>query len=158
VMATRSGTVDPGALLWLQDFHGVTAGAMTMSLEHAAGLLGLCGMSDLREVEREAAQGNSACVAAIDVYVHVLSRVLGGLATSLDRVDALVFTGGVGEHSGLIRSRVCSRLGLLGVPGSLLAADSDAVIATEPGGASVVVVTAREDAEMAREARQLLES
>jgi acetate kinase len=158
VMATRSGTVDPGALLWLQDVHGVTAGDMTMSLEHASGLLGLCGISDLREVEREAAQGNAACTAAIDVYVHVLSRVLGGLATSLDRLDALVFTGGVGEHSGLIRSPVCSRLGILGVPGTLHAADSDAVIATETGRASVVVVTAREDAEMAREVRRLLES
>ena len=156
-MATRSGTIDPGALLWLQDFHGVTAGSMTRSLEHASGLLGLCGISDLREVEREAARGNAACTAAIDVYVHVLSRVLGGLATSLDRLDALVFTGGVGEHSVLIRSRVCSRLRLLGVSAALRDADSDAVIGTEPGLPSVVVVTAREDAEMAREARRLLE-
>lgn len=156
VMASRSGTVDPGALLWLQDHHGLSVGAITRSLEHGSGLLGLCGMSDMRDVEREAALGDAACVLALEVYVHVLSRVIGGLATSLARLDALVFTGGVGEHSALIRTRVCSRLGLLAVPELLRPADGDMVIAEEDGRPAVVVVTAREDAEMAREARGLL--
>jgi acetate kinase len=156
VMASRGGTVDPGALLWLQDYHGLTVGAMTRSLEHGSGLFGLCGMSDVRDVEREAALGNAACVAALDVYVHVLSRVIGGIATSLDRIDALVFTGGVGEHSALIRGRVCARLSLLGLPETLLPADGDAVIALAGDHPAVVVVSAREDAEMAREARKLL--
>lgn len=156
VMATRSGTVDPGAMLWLQDHHGVTVGAMTSSLEHGSGLAGLCGFSDVRDVEREAAGGNAACIDALDVYVHVLSRVIGGLATSLDRLDALVFTGGVGEHSALIRTRVCARLHLLGLSDELLAADGDAVIGTPGSAPAVVVVTAREDAEMAREARHVL--
>jgi len=156
VMASRSGSVDPGALLWLQDYHGVTAGAMTRSLEHGSGLLGLCGMSDVRDVEREAALGNASCATALDVYVHVLSRVIGGLATSLDRIDALVFTGGVGEHSALIRTRVCSRLSLLGLPEALLPADGDAVIGPAGRRPAVVVVTAREDAQMAREARLVL--
>jgi acetate kinase len=156
VMASRSGTVDPGALLWLQDYHGLSVGAMTRSLEHGSGLLGLCGMSDMRDVEREAALGDAACVLALDVYVHVLSRVIGGLATSLDRLDALVFTGGVGEHSVLVRTRVCTRLGLLGLPEAKLPADGDAVISQADGRPAVVVVTAREDAEMAREARRLL--
>jgi acetate kinase len=156
VMATRSGTVDPGALLWLQDRHGLTAAAMTRSLEQGGGLFGLCGKSDVRDVEREAALGNAACVAALDVYVHVLSRVIGGLATSLDRIDALVFTGGVGEHSGLIRGRVCGRLSLLRLPKTLLPADGDAVIAPAGEHPAVVVVSAREDAEMARETRRVL--
>ena len=156
VMASRSGTVDPGALLWLQDRRGVSVETMTRSLEHASGLLGLCGISDMRDVEREAAAGNAECTLALDVYVHALSRVIGGLATSLDRLDAVVFTGGVGEHSALIRSRVCARLSLLGLPGSMRPAESDAVIAPAGPGPAVVVVTAREDAEMAREARQVL--
>ncbi len=156
VMASRSGTIDPGAMLWLQDYHGLTVGAMTSSLEHASGLLALCGLSDVRDVEREAANGNAACGAALDVYVHVLSRVIGGLATSLDRLDALVFTGGVGEHSPLVRTRVCSRLTLLGLPDALRPAHGDAVIGPEHHRPAVVVVTAREDAEMAREARLVL--
>jgi acetate kinase len=156
VMATRSGTVDPGALLWLQEHHGISVGAMTRSLEHGSGLFGLCGLSDMREVEREAAAGNAACAEALDVYVHVLSRVIGGLATSLDRLDALVFTGGVGEHSALIRGRVCARLALLGLPEALLDAESDAVIGPPGHVPGVVVVTAHEDVEMAREARRVL--
>jgi acetate kinase len=95
-------------------------------------------------------------VLALDVYVHVLSRVIGGLATSLERLDGLVFTGGIGEHSALVRSRVCARHSVLGLPDSLLPADGDAVIAPADRGPAVVVVTAREDAQMAREARGLL--
>ncbi len=156
VMATRSGTVDPGALLWLQEHHGVSVGAMTRSLEHGSELMGLCGQSDMREVEREAAAGDASCLLALDVYVHVLCRVIGGLAASLDRLDALVFTGGVGEHSALIRGRVCARLGLFGLPETLLAADGDAVIGIPDHPPAVVVVTAREDVEMARESRRVL--
>jgi acetate kinase len=156
VMASRSGTVDPGALLWLQESHGITVGAMTRLLEHGSGLFGLCGMSDIRDVEREAALGNQACVLALDVYIHVLVRVIGGLATSLERLDALVFTGGIGEHSALVRGRLCARLDILGLPDSLLPADGDAIIAPGNGGPAVVVVTAREDAQMAREARRVL--
>ena len=156
VMAMRSGSVDPGALLWLQEVHGVGVSDMNRSLERHSGLLGLCGRADVRDVERGASDGDPACTAALDVYVHVLSRVIGGLATSLDRLDALVFTGGVGEHSALVRTRVCRRLALLGLPEALMDADGDAVIARETQRPAVVVVTAREDAQMAREAREAL--
>jgi acetate kinase len=129
---------------------------MTRSLEHAGGLVALCGTADMLEVLRGVDAGNPESILAIDVYVHVLSRVIGGLATSLDRLDALVFTGGVGEHSQLIRTRVCRRLGLLGLPHTLDPADGDAVIGPAHHLPAVVVVTAREDAEMAREARRVL--
>lgn len=156
VMAMRSGSVDPGALLWLQQVHSVTSGDMNTALEHRSGLLALSGKVDLREIERGSTAGDTACAAALDVYVHSLSRVIGGLVTSLDRLDALVFTGGVGEHSALVRTRVCRRLGLLGLPNVLAEADGDLVIAPGTDGPAVVVVTAREDAQMAREARQVL--
>lgn len=156
VMATRGGSVDPGALLWLQQLHGVSVTEMLASLEQRSGLLGLCGTADVREVERNAAAGDGDCIAALDVYVHVLGRVIGGLATSLDRLDALVFTGGVGEHSDLVRSRVCRRLTVLGLPTALGQAGGDAVIAASLHRPAVVVVTAREDAQMARETRHVL--
>ena len=95
VMATRSGTVDPGALLWLQEHHGLTVGAMTRVLEHGSGPLRRSAACP-RHARRRARGGARRCGVrlALDVYVHVLSRVIGGLATSLDRLDALVFTGG----------------------------------------------------------------
>lgn len=159
VMAERSGSVDPGALLWLQQVDGVSPDEMSAALEHRSGLLGLCGHSDMRDVERAAALGDVACLAALDVYVHLLCRTLGGVATSLDRVDALVFTGGVGEHSALVRSRVCARLPILGIPPTTAPfVGGDAVVATSATGTAVIVVSAREDAEMAREARRLLEA
>jgi acetate kinase len=156
VMSRRSGSVDPGALLWLQQFHGVSPEAMSSALEHDSGLLALCGVADMRDVERHAEAGDAACRAALDVYIRALCRTIGAIAASLDHLDAMVFTGGIGEHSALVRSRVCAGLQILGIPEAPDAADGDAVIATSSTGTAVVVVTAREDAEMAREARRLL--
>jgi acetate kinase len=156
VMAKRSGSVDPGALLWLQEFHGLSAHQMGYSLEHESGLLALCGAADLRDVERGAALGDAGAVAALEVYIHVLCRNIGAVTVSLDGVDALVFTGGVGENSVLVRSRVCARLRLLAVPEATATVVGDTVIATPPTGPAVVVVAAREDAQMARETRHLL--
>jgi acetate kinase len=156
VMAMRSGSVDPGALLWLQQVHGVTPSEMNTGLEHRSGLLALAGSADVQELERRAAHGEAGCAAALEVYVHSLSRVIAGLAASLDRLDALVFTGGVGEHSAQVRTAVCRRLALLGVPSALTDATADAVISHPADAPAVVVVTAREDVQMARETRQVL--
>lgn len=157
VMATRSGSIDPGAMLWIQAVSGIDATAMAHSLEHESGLLALCGATDIRDIERNVASGDPASAAALDVFVHSLCRTIGGLATSLTRLDALVFTGGIGEHSPLIRSRVCGGLALLGVPAPSVPYEGiDAIIAERRGGPSVVIVAAREDAQMAREARRAL--
>jgi acetate kinase len=157
VMATRSGSVDPGAMLWLQTTAGIDAAAMAQSLEHESGLLALCGSSDMRDVERGVARSDPRSLATLDVFVHSLCRTIGGLATSLDRLDALVFTGGIGEHSPLVRSRVCDRLALLNLPAaSVPPTGEDAIVGERGGGPSVVVIAAREDAQMAREARRLL--
>lgn len=137
VMATRSGSVDPGALLWAQRTLKLDEPAMTSALEHESGLLALGGMADVRDVEQAAGGGDPRARLAFDVYVHSLCRNLSAVAASLDRVDAIVFTGGVGEHSVEVRSRVCAGLRILGSP-------------------AVLVVAAREDAEMARETRHLL--
>lgn len=156
VMATRSGSVDPGALLWLQQSHGVTADEISDALEHGSGLRALCGASDMREVEHRVQLGDVSATAALDAYVHNLCRSIAAVAASLDRVDALVFTGGIGEHSELVRGRVCAGLRVLGILLVDAPASGDAVIAMPAGGPAVVVVTAREDAEMARETRRLL--
>ena len=99
VMATRSGSVDPGLLLWLLEDGGQDPGAVAHALEHESGLLGLAGTADMREVLARAQEGEHAATLALDVYVHRLRAGIAAMAVALDGLDALVFTGGVGEHA-----------------------------------------------------------
>ncbi|HEY6379940.1 MAG TPA: acetate/propionate family kinase [Candidatus Dormibacteraeota bacterium] len=161
VMATRSGSVDPGLLLWLQREAGMGPGALERALERESGLLGLSGVSgDMRAVAAAAEHHQGRARLALDVYGHRLCAGIGAMAVSLHRFDALVFTGGVGEHDAAVRARVCARLGLLGVPATLddPEAGRDAVISPQGAAVAVLVVHAREDLEIAREVRRVLGS
>lgn len=158
VMATRSGSVDPGALMWAQETLGIDPASMATTLEHESGLGALCGVADVRDVEEAAVRGDLRAAHALDVYVHALCRNLAAVAASLRRIDALVFTGGVGEHSPVIRSRVCAGLAVIGVTPVPEVADGDTVLAAPADRTAVVVVAAREDAQMARETREVLGS
>ena len=115
VMATRSGSVDPGMLLWLMEHEGLSPGELSDALEHRSGLLGLAGSADMREIVERAAAGEPPARLALDVYVHRLRAGIAAMAAALGGLDALVFTGGVGEHSeavraaGGLRSRVPGR-------------------------------------------------
>jgi acetate kinase len=159
VMATRSGSVDPGMLLWLLERGRLTRHELEQSLEHDSGLAGIAGTGDMREVLRRAGAGDEAAQLALDVYVHRLRSLIAAMAAALAGIDVLAFTGGVGERSGEVRSLAADGLGFLGVA---LDADRNTDVApdAEIGGhaASVrtLVVTAREDLEMARQARPLL--
>jgi acetate kinase len=150
VMATRSGSVDPGLVLWLLERGRMSEPEMASALEHESGLLGLAGTADMREV---VSRSDSAAVLALDVYVHRLRAGIAAMAASLGGLDALVFTGGVGENSPEVRSRACSGLGFLGVsvePGLNGSNEGDG-----PVGERVLVVRAREDLEIARQVRQV---
>jgi acetate kinase len=139
VMATRSGTIDPGLVLWLLDHGGLAVGEVTRALESASGLAGLSGIAggDLRQVLAARAAGDAAATLAFDVYVHRLRRELGGMIAVLGGLDALVFTGGVGEHAPEVRA-AASELG--------------ALLENVP----TLVVPAREDVEIARQVRAVL--
>jgi len=116
VMATRSGDIDPGVFGYLTGHAGLTVAELTEVLNTASGLAGLSGASsDMRTVEAAAAAGDSRARLALDVFVHRLAKAVAGLATSLDRLDALVFTAGIGENSALVRGLVLGRLGFLGL-------------------------------------------
>ncbi|HEV7680025.1 MAG TPA: acetate/propionate family kinase [Candidatus Dormibacteraeota bacterium] len=172
VMATRSGSVDPGLLLWIQQRHGVSAADAERMLDRESGLLGLSGVSgDMREVLSAAARGVARAQLAVDVYVHRLRASIAAMAASLERLDALVFTGGVGENAASIREQVCAGLGILGVPGGLPESAEPAVSdaagqspasgedrpVSPPGSrVAVLVVRAREDRQIALEVRTLL--
>ncbi len=116
VMGTRSGDVDPSVFGYLADQAGLTVDEVTRALNTASGLAGLSGVSnDMRTVEAAAAAGNERAQLALEVFVHRLAKAIAAMVVALERLDALVFTGGIGENSVLIRGQVLARLGFLGL-------------------------------------------
>jgi acetate kinase len=157
VMATRAGNTDPGLLLWLLAGGRLSLGELSDGLEHASGLAGLAGTPDMREVTKAAGAGEPAAVLALDVYTHRLRQLVAGMAAALDGLDAVVFTGGIGEHSAVVRARaVPAFLGASLDPARNEAAHADMDISAPDAAVRTLVVTAREDVEIARQVRQLL--
>lgn len=146
VMATRSGDVDPGLVLWLLHHSGVSADELSDVLEHRSGLAGLTGGSgDLRDIDDKQ---------AVAVYLHRLRREIAAMAAAMNGLDVLVFTGGVGEHQPAIREAAAAGLSFLGVA---IVESSSAEEITAPGAAvRTFVITAREDVEIARQVRTVL--
>lgn len=162
VMATRSGSVDPGLLTWLLQHGKVDADSLADVLEHESGLRGLTGGSgDFRDLLAGRARGDADCALAFDVYVHTLVREIGAMAASAGGLDLLVFTGGVGEHVPEVRAAAAERLAHLGValdPAANEAARADAVVTASGARVATVVVTAAEAAEVARLTQEALRS
>lgn len=160
VMATRSGSLDPGLLLWLLQGGRVEVGTLAGVLEHESGLKGLSGTSgDLRDVLRLREEGDPDAALAYDVFTHRLRREIGAMAASAQGLDLLVMTGGIGEHSPQVRESVCALLGHLGVAidtGANAAAHGDADLTAGDAATRTVVVTAAEDVQIARETSRLL--
>jgi acetate kinase len=160
MMGTRSGSVDPGLLLHLELRCGLSAGELDHALNHSSGLLGVSGVSsDMREVAGAARGGNARASLAVAIFVHRVRQAVGAAAVTLGGVDALVFTGGIGEHSAEIRAAVCERLSCLGLEIDLAAnaaARPDTFISTQASRSAILVITAREDLMMVRAARALL--
>jgi acetate kinase len=154
VMATRSGTVDPGLVLWLEEHVGLPPAELASTLEHRSGLLGLAGNADLREVLQAEAAGDERAALAVGVYLHRLRAGVAAMAAAMDGLDALVFTGGVGEHAPEVRRRAAAGLGFLRVrvdEASNEVAQPDAEVGAAGAAVRTFVVTAREDVQIARE-------
>ena len=116
VMGTRSGDVDPGVFGYLAGRAGLTVDQLTDALNTTSGLTGLSGVgNDMRTVQAAAAGGNERAQLALEVFVHRLAKAIAGMVVGLERLDALVFTGGIGEHSAQVRSLVLARLAFLGL-------------------------------------------
>ena len=159
VMATRSGTVDPGLVLWLEEHVGMPPSELAATLEHRSGLLGLSGSADLRAILEAEAGGDEAAALAVGVYLHRVRAGIAAMAAAMGGLDALVFTGGVGERSAVIRRRSAEGLGFLGVeldPPRNEEEQVDAEIGAADAPVRAFVVEAREDLEITRGVRAAL--
>ena len=159
VMATRSGSVDPGIVTWVQRHAGLSAEEVEHALERESGLLALAGSSDMREVVERAGRGEERATLALGVYLHRLRAGIAAMASAIGGLDAIIFTGGVGERSAAVRAGACDGLRWLGAELDARRNEQldgeDADVATGGSGVRVLVARAREDLEIAAEVRRL---
>ena len=159
MMGTRSGSVDPGILIFLMRQHGFDAGQIDDMLNKKSGLLGISGLSgDMRDILAEMHRGNERAKLAFDIYVHRLRTAIGGMAAALEGLDVLVFTGGVGENSNEVRAAACKGLEYLGVtmdPNRNKESLLDRDISSVDSRARILVIRAAEDWAIAGECWKL---
>ena len=161
VMATRSGSVDPGLLLWILEHGGLSVAELSAALEHDSGLVGLAGTADMREVLARMGAGDVRAQLAFDTYIHRLRAGIAAMTAALGGLDALVFTGGVGEHSPQVRAAAVDGLGFLGVALDATAngaarTDADVSAPGNDARGRTLVIGAREDLEIARQTREVV--
>ena len=159
-MMTRSGSVDPGALVYLIREHGLDPGALDHALNADSGLLGLApGHGGMIGLEAAAGAGDAAAALALEVFVHRLAGACAAMAAAAGGLDALVFTAGVGEGSARIRDRLCARLAFLGLEIDRernAGAVADCRLTAAGSRVEVLVIRCREELVAARAARALL--
>jgi acetate kinase len=163
VMGTRSGDVDPNLHLFLSEQTGRSLADVTDLLNRQSGLLGLSGVSnDLRTLLQARERGDARAALAIDVFCYRLAKGLLGLCAALDRIDALVFTGGIGEHAAPIRAQTLATLGVLGpvldpARNDAHGAGSEGRITADRSPLASLVIATNEELMIARETARHLE-
>lgn len=165
VMGTRSGDIDPGIIGYLSRQTGLTIEEIEHQLYHQSGLLALAGSADFREIERRATEGDTQARLAIDIYAYRVRKYLGAYTAVMGGLDALVFTGGIGENSAMLRQKICEQLEFFG-----LSVDADKnrelelkdcqvqVISSEFSNATIIVTQTCEQLMIARQIYQHLRS
>lgn len=159
MMGTRSGSIDPGIIIYLIRHRGYTADQLDRILNKQSGLCGVSGLSgDMREITEAMETGNERAQLAFEVFAHRLCQGIGAMLGSLGGLDVLVFTAGIGENCPPLRERVGARFGFLGVDidGGRNAAEGDREISGGGSRVRVMVVRAEEDWEIARECHRVV--
>jgi acetate kinase len=156
MMGTRSGSIDPGILFHVLGEGRLTVDELADRLDHGSGLLGVSGRtSDVRELLALEASGDAAATLALALFVRRAAQEIAAAATALPAVDAIVFTGGIGENAASIRARIVERLGSIGVaPIQARAVSADCILG-DGAWPRVIRVQAREDLVVARDAARL---
>jgi acetate kinase len=159
MMGTRAGSIDPGILLHLLRSRRIGLGDLQDALEHGSGLMGVSGLgSDVRALEAAANAGDHRARLALEMFIARAAAGIASAAVSLDRLDALVFTGGIGEHAGRIRAAIVDRLSIIGFPRigpeetgvDRVLAEGDLAARADRLRSAVLRIEAREDLVIAR--------
>ncbi|WP_336318650.1 acetate kinase [Streptomyces lavendofoliae] len=162
VMGTRSGDIDPAVVFHLERVGGMSTDEIDVLLNKKSGLVGLCGDNDMREIRRRIDEGDERARLAFDIYIHRLKKYIGAYYAVLGRVDAVVFTAGVGENAAPVREAAVAGLEELGlaVDAGLNAARSGEprLISPEYARVAVAVVPTDEELEIARQTYSLVTS
>lgn len=162
VMGTRSGDIDPAILEYYANKEGLTLSEVTTVLNKRSGMEGLTGgKSDFRDLEEGYEAGDQACIDAIEVFCYNVARFVGAYAASLNGVDVIAFTAGIGENSGFVRGKICEYLGYLGI--TIDAEQNskrgeDIIISTPDSKVTVCVIPTNEELMIARDTKALVEA
>ena len=162
VMGTRSGDIDPAILEYYANKEGLTLSEVTTVLNKKSGMEGLTGgKSDFRDLEEGYEAGDQACIDAIEVFCYNVARFVGAYAASLNGVDVIAFTAGIGENSGFVRGKICEYLGYLGI--TIDAEQNskrgeDIIISTPDSKGTVCVIPTNEELMIARDTKALVEA
>jgi acetate kinase len=156
VMGTRCGDLDPALHFYLLRQTGMAPADLETLLNSASGLKGLCGVADMREIQSRAAAGDGEAALALELFCYRVKKYVGAYAAALGRVDAVVFTGGIGENSAVVRGKVCAGLENLGIildaAENAHNAGTEALISREGSPVAILVIPTDEEAEIARQA------
>lgn len=159
MMGTRVGDVDPGALTFLMLKHNLTVDQLQKIINKESGMLGVTGMSDMREVESAVNEGNEIAKLGLDMYQHRITKYIGAYAAEMGGVDIIVFTGGVGENQISLRAEVCEPLKFMGVeidPKANNVRGEDAVISSADSKVKVCVIPTDEELMIARDTEAIV--
>lgn len=161
MMGTRSGSIDPSILIYLEREKGYTADKLEQVLNQESGLKGISGISsDVRAIEDAIKEGNERAQLALDIFIYRLRYFIGAMLATLGGVDVLTFTGGIGENDTMIRAKVCENFSFLNLKLDQQANNTNPVdkdIATPDSAIRVLVVHTQEDWEIARESWRLMQ-
>jgi len=162
IMGTRSGDIDPALHFFIMRETGMSADELERSLNSQGGLKGICGLNDMREIEQQAASGAERALLALDMFCYRIKKYIGAYRAIIGRLDAIVFTGGIGENSVIVRSKVCSGLEHMGISldekRNAAVSGNVAEIQTESTRVKLLVIKTDEEREIARQTIRTIET
>ncbi len=160
IMGTRSGDIDQSVIFYMVEQLGYTTKEVSEILHHKSGMLGLTGYSDLRDIEREAANGNRECQLALEMNAYRIKKYIGAYAAGMNGLDAIIFTAGIGENSDVIRSMVCKNMDYLGIElneeVNSLRSKEIRLINSDNSKVKVFVIPTNEELEIAKQVYSLI--